>query len=120
MQLVRTSLRMTTSSTTLMSKQSQNNGKGVFSPSRRLQLQSFLKCFNNLGIKHKINLHDETLFKERLKSIHPRETEAVKQHPKELLDVGIFRESERLFTSPILLVREKRIAPSNCDSTTGG
>lgn len=55
-------------------------------------------------VKHHIRLKDDTPFKERPRSIHPSDREAVKQHLRELLDVGIIRESESPFASPLVLV----------------
>ncbi|KAK7922046.1 hypothetical protein WMY93_008948 [Mugilogobius chulae] len=58
-------------------------------------------------VKHKINLLDNTAFKHRPRPIHPNDIEAVRKHLQELLDVGVIRESESPFASPIVVVRKK-------------
>ncbi len=58
-------------------------------------------------VKHHINLHDETPFKQRARPIHPQDIQAVRKHLQELLDAGIIRESESSFSSPIVVVRKK-------------
>lgn len=58
-------------------------------------------------VKHRINLVDETPFKHRPRPIHPEDREAVKKHLQELLHVGVIRESESPFSSPIVVVRKK-------------
>jgi len=58
-------------------------------------------------VKHHINLHDETPFKQRARPIHPQDIQAVRKHLRELLDAGIIRESESSFSSPIVVVRKK-------------
>lgn len=58
-------------------------------------------------VKHRIKLYDETPFKHRARPIHPRDTEAVRQHLRDLLEVGVIRESESSFSSPIFVVRKK-------------
>ncbi len=58
-------------------------------------------------LKHHIKLKDETLFKQWARTIHPRDFEAVKKHLQTPVDAGIIRESESLFSSPIVVVRKK-------------
>lgn len=58
-------------------------------------------------VKHRINLVDETPFKHRARPIHPEDLEAVKKHLQELLDVGVIRESQSPYSSPIVVVRKK-------------
>ena len=58
-------------------------------------------------IKHRIRLSDPTPFKQRPRPIHPSDYEAVRRHLKELQDVGVIRESESPFASPIVVVKKK-------------
>lgn len=58
-------------------------------------------------VKHHINLHDNTTFKQRSRPIHPNHYEAVRKHLKTLLEAGIIRESESPYSSPIVVVRKK-------------
>lgn len=58
-------------------------------------------------VKHRINLVDETPFKHRARPIHPEDLEAVKKHLQELLSVGVIRESQSPYSSPIVVVRKK-------------
>lgn len=58
-------------------------------------------------VKHHINLHDNTPFKHRARPIHPQDIEAVRKHLRELLEVGVVRESESPFSSPIVVVKKK-------------
>uniref|UniRef100_A0A3P9CQ39 ribonuclease H n=1 Tax=Maylandia zebra TaxID=106582 RepID=A0A3P9CQ39_9CICH len=58
-------------------------------------------------VQHHIKLSDETPFKSRPRPIHPHDVEAVRKHLRELLDVGVIRESESPFASPIVVVKKK-------------
>ncbi|KAG1933335.1 interleukin-1 receptor accessory protein-like 1-A [Pimephales promelas] len=58
-------------------------------------------------VKHRINLNDQTPFKQRSRPIHPQDVDAVRRHLKELLDAGVIRQSESPFASPIVVVRKK-------------
>lgn len=57
-------------------------------------------------VKHHIKLH-ETPFKHRARPINPQDIEAVWKHLQDLLEVGVIRESESPFSSPIVVVRKR-------------
>lgn len=58
-------------------------------------------------VRHRIQLKDETPFKQRPRPIHPQDYDAVRRHLQTLLDAGIIRESESPFSSPIVVVKKK-------------
>lgn len=58
-------------------------------------------------VNHHIKLHDETAFKHRARPIHPHDLEAVRKHLRDLLEVGVIRESESSYSSPIVVVRKR-------------
>lgn len=58
-------------------------------------------------VKHRIQLKDETPFKQRPRPIHPQDYDAVRRHLQTLLDAGVIRESESPFSSPIVVVKKK-------------
>ena len=58
-------------------------------------------------VRHKINLVDDTPFKERSRPISSRDLTDAREHIRALLDAGIIRESSSLYASPIVLVRKK-------------
>lgn len=66
---------------------------------------------NDLGIcylvKHAINLSDETPFKEPHKRISPAVFQEVREHTKEVLEVGVIRTSTSSFSSNVVVVRKK-------------
>ena len=65
----------------------------------------------NLGrtdkVKHGIKLDDYTPFKERYRHILPHQYEEVKQHLKEMLEIGAISESKSPWASAVVLVRKK-------------
>ncbi len=58
-------------------------------------------------VKHRIQLHDETPFKQRARPIHPQDLDAVRRHLRDLLASKVIRESESPFSLPIVVVRKK-------------
>ncbi|KAL1256491.1 hypothetical protein QQF64_012036 [Cirrhinus molitorella] len=60
-----------------------------------------------IKVKHRINLNDNTPFKQHARPIHPQDVDAVRKHLRELLDAGVIRESESPFASPIVAVKKK-------------
>jgi hypothetical protein len=58
-------------------------------------------------VKHRINLSDDTPFREGRRRIAPADYDDVKKHLQDLLDKGIIRESESPYASAIVVVRKK-------------
>ena len=58
-------------------------------------------------VKHKINLTDNTSFKEPYRRIPPSIYEEVRVHLKEMLEADAIRPSESSFSSNVVLVRKK-------------
>ena len=58
-------------------------------------------------VKHKIRLDNYTPFKERYRRIPPHLFDEVKNHLKEMLEVGAIRKSSSPWASAIVLVRKK-------------
>ena len=59
------------------------------------------------AVKHRIQLTDETPFKERSRPVAPHDFEDLRQHLKELLEMGVIRESQSPYASPIVITRKK-------------
>ena len=58
-------------------------------------------------VKHSIKLTDYTPFKERYRCIPPHQYEEVKQHLKEMLEIGAISESKSPWASAVVLVQKK-------------
>ena len=58
-------------------------------------------------VTHTIELEDERPFKQPYRCIPPGMYDEVRQHLKEMLDVGVIRESNSQFSSNVVLVRKK-------------
>ena len=58
-------------------------------------------------VKHTIKLDDCTPFKERYRHIPPHQYEEVKQHLKEMLEIGAISKSKSPWTSAVVLVRKE-------------
>ena len=58
-------------------------------------------------VKHSVKLTDYTLFKKRYRHIPPHQYEEVKQHLKEMLEIGAISESKIPWASAVVLVRKK-------------
>ena len=58
-------------------------------------------------VKHKIRLDNYTPFKERYRRIPPHLFDEVKNHLKEMIEVGAIRKSNSCWASAIVLVRKK-------------
>ena len=59
------------------------------------------------AVRHKINLVDDTPFRERSRPIAARDVMDARKHIQELLDADIIQPSNSPFASPIVLVRKK-------------
>ena len=57
--------------------------------------------------KHHINLSEPTPFKERHRRIPPAMVQSVREHLKEMLDLGVIRPSNSPFASNVVLVKKK-------------
>lgn len=70
----------------------------------------FSKGLLDLGktdlVQHKIDLEDETPFKQPYRRIPPNMLEEVREHVKEMLDSGVIRESNSNYSSNVVLVRK--------------
>lgn len=62
--------------------------------------------FNDL-VKHRIELIDETPFKQRTRRIPPAMFEEIRNHLQMLLDANIIRKSSSPFSSNVVIVRKK-------------
>ena len=58
-------------------------------------------------VKHSIKLDDYTPFKERYRCIPPHQYEEVRQHLKEMLEIGAISKSKSPWASAVVLVRKK-------------
>lgn len=58
-------------------------------------------------VQHSINLEDERPFKEPYRSIPPALIQEVREHLKEMLEIGAIRESSSPFSSNVVIVRKK-------------
>lgn len=58
-------------------------------------------------VQHRIRLTDDIPFKERHRRIPPHMVDEVRNHIKEMLDLGVIRKSESPYASPVVLVRKK-------------
>ena len=58
-------------------------------------------------VKHTIKLDNYTPFKERYRCIPPHQYEEVKQHLKEMLEIGAISKSKSPWASAVVLVRKK-------------
>ncbi|MES9884250.1 MAG: reverse transcriptase family protein, partial [Sedimenticola sp.] len=58
-------------------------------------------------IRHEIHLEDDKPFKEPYRRVPPGLIQEVREHVKEMLDVGAIRESSSPFSSNVVIVRKK-------------
>lgn len=59
------------------------------------------------AVKHKINLTDDTPFRQPCRRIPPADFQDARDHIQDLLEKGVIRESSSPYASPIVLVRKK-------------
>ena len=58
-------------------------------------------------VQHEINLEDETPFKEPYRHIPPALMQEVREHLREMLEIGVIRPSSSPFSSNVVIVRKK-------------
>ena len=58
-------------------------------------------------VKHVIRLDNQLPFRERYRRIPPHQYEEVKNHLKEMLEIGAIRKSQSPSASAVILVRKK-------------
>ena len=58
-------------------------------------------------VKYVIRLDNQVPFHERYRCIPPHQYEEVKNHLKEMLEIGAMRKSQSLWASAVVLVRKK-------------
>ena len=58
-------------------------------------------------VKHMINVNNPVPFKERYRRIPPHQYEDVRNHLKEMEEIGTIRRSSNPLTSPVVLVCKK-------------
>ena len=58
-------------------------------------------------VKHHIELNSKTPFRERYRRIPPHQYEEVRNHLKEMLEIGAIRKSKSPWASAVVLVRKK-------------
>ncbi|XP_048250935.1 uncharacterized protein LOC125378965 [Haliotis rufescens] len=95
-------------------------------PDERTQLRSLLNEFDDVFSKsdmdmghtdlvtHRIELTDETPFKERHRRIPPSMYQEVKDHIKQMLDAKVIRPSASPYASPVVLVRKHDLSLRFC------
>ena len=95
------------------------SGADSWSEENRLKLRSLFVKYHNifaledleLGrtslVKHKIVLEDPKPFRERYRRIPPHQYNEVKQHLKEMLEIGAIRKSNLPWASAVVLVCKK-------------
>ena len=59
------------------------------------------------AVRHRIQLTNETPFRESCRRIPPADYEDTRRHLQELKDKGLIRDSQSPYASPIVLVRKK-------------
>ena len=77
-----------------------SNWQNVFS-----QSPTDLGCTNL--VEHEIKLEDETPFKEPYRRVPPSLIQEVREHLKEMLEIGAIRNSKSPFSSNVVIVRKK-------------
>ena len=89
------------------------------SPEERVKVEQVLRKWQDvfskgptdLGctnlVEHEIKLKDETPFKETYRRIPPSLIQEVREHLKEMLDIGAIRPSKSPFSSNVVIVRKK-------------
>ena len=90
-----------------MEHRSQKETKDLFREYAHIFTLESLDMGHTCMVKHKIKLDNYTSFKERYRSISPNLFNKVKNHLKEMIQVGAMRCSSSPWASTVVLVRKK-------------
>ena len=78
----------------------------------------FSKSSTDIGttdkVKHRIDLHDDTPFKQKYRRIPPAMVEEVRAHIQELIASGVIRPSHSQFSSNVVLVKKQNCSLRLC------
>ena len=107
--------------TTTENKLNINLDGSALTNDQKQQVQRFLskwqhvfsRSLTDLGrtnlVEHEIHLENEQPFKEPYRKIPPALVDEVREHLKEMLEVGAIRESTSPFSSNVVIVRKKMV-----------
>ena len=66
------------------------------------------------GVEHRIRLSDPRPFRERSRRLTPADIEDVRKHLRDLLAIGVIKESRSPYASPIVIARKKNGSVRMC------
>ena len=81
--------------------------KGLMANYQDIFSKSDIDVGHSTSVKHRIDLYDETPFKQRHRRIPPAMLDEVRDHLQQQLNAGIIRKSHSPYSSNIVLVRKK-------------
>ena len=81
--------------------------KGLMADYQDIFSKSDIDVGHSTSVKHRIDLYDETPFKQRHRRIPPAMLDEVRDHIQQQLSAGIIRKSHSPYSSNIVLVRKK-------------
>ena len=81
--------------------------KGLMANYQDIFSKSDIDVGHSTSVKHRIDLYDETPFKQRHRRIPPAMLDEVRDHIQQQLSAGIIRKSHSPYSSNIVLVRKK-------------
>ena len=94
--------------------ETQTKLKQVFKDHHHIFALDDLELGRTDMVKHVIRLDNQVPFRERYRRIPPHQYEEVKNHLKEMLEIGAIRKSQSPWASAIVLVRKKDRALRFC------
>lgn len=90
-----------------LSEVEKQQAKQFLSKWQHIFSQGPLDLGHTRTVKHEIHLEDETPFKQPYRHIPPALFQEVREHLREMLQIGAIRESSSPFSSNVVLVRKK-------------